>query len=72
MIPSAPPSRTASSNGTSVSSRSVRASITELMLWRSNSASLPAKCFTVVTTPCDCTPRTNAAAVLPESSGSSE
>ena len=32
MMPSAPPSRTASSNGTSVSSRSVRASITELML----------------------------------------
>ena len=39
---------------------------------RSNSASLPAKCFTVVATPSDCTPRTNAAAVLPESSGSSE
>ena len=39
---------------------------------RSNSASLPAKCFTVVTTPADCTPRTKAAAIFPESSGSSE
>ena len=71
-MPSEPPSRTASSNGTSVISRRVRSSTTELIVMRSNSASLAAKCFTVVATPSDCAPRTNAAAVLPDSSGSSE
>ena len=46
--------------------------MTEFIDMRSNSASLPAKCLTVVATPQDCTPRTKAAAVEPESTGSSE
>ena len=35
-----------------------RVSIVELIDMRSNSASLPTKCFTVANTPWDCTPRT--------------
>jgi len=50
----------------------VRSSMIELIVMRSNSASLPAKCFTVVATPCDWTPRTNDAAIFPDRSGSSE
>ena len=46
--------------------------MSELLVDRSVSHSLPTRCFTVVTTPCDCTPRMYAAASLPLRSGSSE
>ena len=72
MIPRAPPSFTASSNGRRWISRSVRSSITESASMRSSSDSLPAKCLTVQATPSDWAPRTNAAPMRPASSGSSE
>ena len=58
MMARAPPSRMAISNGRRYSSRSARSSMTELMVPRSNSASLPTKCLTVAKTPFDWTPRT--------------
>ncbi len=58
MTASAPPSLTAISNGTRYNSRIVRRSTSELIVNRSNSASLHTKCFTVANTPSDWTPRT--------------
>ena len=51
-------SRTTISKGRRYSSRSARSGISLLMVVRSNSDSLPAKCFGVAATPADCRPCT--------------
>ena len=56
MIERTPASLTARSNGTRYSSRSVRSSISDEMVIRSNSVSLPTKCFTQQATPSRWTP----------------
>ena len=71
MIPQASASLTTCSKGTRYISRRVRSSTIESIELRSNSESLATKCFVVVATPCDCTPRTNAAARRPVRIGSS-
>ena len=57
MIERTPASVTAASNGTRYSSRSVRSSISDEIVIRSSSVSLPTKCFTHAATRSRCRPR---------------
>ena len=57
MIERTPASTTAASNGTRYSSRSVRSSISDEIVIRSSSVSLPTKCFTHAATRSRCRPR---------------